>query len=127
VPVFILDGDDGRRERVRRVLEETGVPVSPAKTLAEAGAIPPTPPPVIVLAATLADGATPELLARWSADPAFRDAAVILIGPWPADSARRNGGCHVEALRGQRASDAAARVRALIADRRAQGQDTVGG
>jgi PAS domain S-box-containing protein len=127
VPVFILDGDEARRERVRRVLEETGVPVSPARTLAEASAIPPSPPPVVVLAATLADGATSELLARWSADPAFRDASVILIGPWPADSARRSGGCHVETLRGQRAADAAARVRALIADRRVQGQDTVGG
>ncbi|HEY7142543.1 MAG TPA: ATP-binding protein [Methylomirabilota bacterium] len=127
VPVFVLDGDEGRRERVRRVLEDTGVPVSPARTLAEAVAIPPTPPPVVVLGPTLTDGASAELLARWSADPLFRDASVILAGPWPADSARRDRGCHVEVLRGQRAADAAARVRALIADRRVQGQDAVGG
>ena len=40
VPVFVLDGDDARRERVRRALEETGLAVSPARTLAEAAAIP---------------------------------------------------------------------------------------
>jgi hypothetical protein len=101
--------------------------VSPAKTLAEAVAIPPTPPPIVVLGPTLADGAAASLLARWSADPAFRDAAVILMGAWPADSARQDTGCHVEVLQGQRAADAAARVRALIARRRVQGQDAPGG
>jgi PAS domain S-box-containing protein len=118
VPVFVLDGDEARRDRIRRALEETGLPVSPARTLSEAVAIPPLPPPVIVLGPTLADASTAPLLARWSGDPAFRDAAVVLAGPWPADSARGGPGCHVEVLRGQRAADAAGRVRALIARRR---------
>ena len=118
VPVFVLDGDDARRERLRRTLEETGLPVQPAATLAEAVAIPPTPAPVIVLGPTVADGPSAPLLARWSGDPAFRHAAVILMGAWPDDSAKAGPGCHVERLRGQRAADAAGRVRALIARRR---------
>jgi PAS domain S-box-containing protein len=126
VPMFVLDGDDARRDRVRRTLEETGIPVNPARTLAEAVAIPPTPPPVIVLGPSLPDGPAAPLLARWAGDPAFRDAAVILVGAWPAESAKAGPGCHVEALRGQRAADAAGRVRALIARRRgtkAEAQD----
>jgi PAS domain S-box-containing protein len=124
VPVFVLDGDQARRERLRRTLEETGLPVQPATTLAEALAIPPAPTPVIALGPTLADGAAAPLLARWSGDPAFRDAAVILMGAWPDDSVQAGPGCHVERLRGQRAADAAGRVRALIARRRGARQDT---
>ena len=30
VPVFVLDGDESRRERIRRALEETGLEVNPA-------------------------------------------------------------------------------------------------
>ena len=123
VPVFVLDGDGARRERIRRTLEETGLPVQPAETLAEAAAIPPTPAPVVLLGPTLADGPSAPLLARWSGDPAFRDAAVILLGAWPDDSAKAGPGCHVERLRGQRAADAAGRVRALIARRRGPRQD----
>jgi PAS domain S-box-containing protein len=118
VPLFILDGDDARRERVRRALEETGLDVSPARTLGEAVAIPPVPAPIILLGPRLADGDAAPLLARWSADPAFRDAAVVLMGPWPTDSAQAGPGCHAEILRGQRAADAAGRLRALIAMRR---------
>jgi PAS domain S-box-containing protein len=118
VPLFVLDGDDARRERVRRALEETGLDVSPARTLGEAVAIPPVPAPVILLGPRVADGEATPLLTRWSADPAFRDAAVVLMGPWPAESALAGPGCRVEILRGQRAADAAGRVRALIAKRR---------
>jgi DNA-binding NtrC family response regulator len=118
VPLFVLDGDDARRERVRRALEETGLDVSPARTLSEAVAIPPVPAPVILLGPRLADGEAAPLLTRWSADPAFRDAAVVLMGAWPAESGQAGPGCHVEILRGQRAADAAGRVRALIAKRR---------
>jgi CheY-like chemotaxis protein len=118
VPLFVLDGDDARRDRIRRALEETGLPVSPARTLAEAVAIPPTPPPVIVLGPSVADGGSTPLLARWSGDPAFHAAAVVLVGPWPAESAAVGPGCRVEILRGQRAADAAGRVRRLIAERR---------
>ena len=66
----------------------------------------------------LADGDAAPLVARWSADPAFRDAAVVLIGSWPPEADRAGPGCHVEVLRGQRAADAAGRVRSLIARRR---------
>jgi PAS domain S-box-containing protein len=118
VPVFVLDGDDARRKRVQRALEETGLAASPVRTLAEADAIPATPAPVIVLAATLADGPAAPLLARWRGDPAFRDAQVVLVGPWPPESAAAGPGCHVEILRGQRAADAVGRVRALLARRR---------
>jgi PAS domain S-box-containing protein len=118
VPLYVLDGDDARRDRVQRTLEETGLPVNPARTLAEAVAIPPTPPPVIVLGPSLPDGPAAPLLVRWSDDPAFREAAVILVGPWPAESAKAGPGCRAEVLRGQRAADAAARVRTLIARRR---------
>jgi CheY-like chemotaxis protein len=124
VPLFVLDGDGARRERLRRTLEETGLPVQPAATLAEAVAIPPTPAPIVVLGPTVADGPSAPLLARWSGDPAFRDAAVILMGTWPDDSAKAGPGCHVERLGGQRAADAAGRVRALIARRRQTGPDT---
>jgi hypothetical protein len=124
VPVFVLDGDGARRERLCRRLEETGLPVQPAATLADAAAIPPTPAPVIVLGPTLADGPSASLVARWIGDPAFRDAAVILMGAWPDDSVAVGPGCHVERLRGQRAADAAGRVRALIARRRGARQDT---
>jgi PAS domain S-box-containing protein len=127
VPLFILDGDDTRRERVRLALEETGLDVSPARTLADAVAIRPTPPPVIVLGPRLADGDSGPLLARWSADPTFRDAAVILVGAWPTASARGGTGCYVEILRGQRAADAAGRVRALIAERRGVPRGSAGG
>ena len=123
VPVFVLDGDGPRRERIRRALEDTGLPVSPGNTLADALAIPPAPAPIIVLGPTLPDGPAAPLLARWSGDPAFRDAAVILAGPWPPQSARAGPGCRVEMLRGQRAADAAGRVRALIAQRQASRQD----
>jgi PAS domain S-box-containing protein len=118
VPLFVLDGDDARRDRVRQALEETGLDVNPARTLADAVAIPPAPSPIIVLGPRLADGESAPLLARWRADPAFRDAAVILVGPWPAESTRAGPGCDVEILRGQRAGDAAGRVRTLIAKRR---------
>ena len=118
VPLYLLDGDDARRERVRRALEETGLEVNPARTLAEAVAIPPVPAPVILLGATLPDGAAAPLLARWRGDAAFRGTAVVLIGAWPADSAVAGPGCHVETLRGQRASDAVGRVRALLARHR---------
>jgi PAS domain S-box-containing protein len=124
VPLFVLDGDGARRERLRRTLEETGLPVQPAATLAEAVAIPPTPAPIVVLGPTVADGPSAPLLARWSGDPAFRDAAVILMGTWPDDSAKAGPGCHVERLGGQRAADAAGRVRALIARRGQTGPDT---
>lgn len=123
VPVFVLDGDDARRDRVRQALEETGLDVNPARTLADAVAIPPVPPPVIVLGPRLADGESAPLLARWRADPAFRDAAVVLVGPWPTESTEAGPGCHVEILRGQRAGDAAGRVRTLIAKRRGAKQD----
>jgi PAS domain S-box-containing protein len=117
-PLFIVDGDDGRRERVRQLLEDTGLDVGSARTLDEAAAISPAPPPIVLLGPHLADGDAAPLLARWSADPAFRDATVVLMGPWPTGSARAGPGCHIEILRGQRASDAAGRVRALIAERR---------
>jgi PAS domain S-box-containing protein len=123
VPVFVLDGDDARPDRVRRALEETGLDVNPARTLVDAVAIPPAPPPVIVLGPRLADGESAPLLARWSADPAFRDAAVVLMGPWPTERAQAGPGCHVEILRGQRAGDAAGRVRTLIAKRRGATRD----
>jgi PAS domain S-box-containing protein len=117
VPLYLVDGDDARRERVRLALEETGLEVHPARTLVEAVAIPPTPPPVIVLGPRVADGDSSPLLARWRADPAFHDAAVVLMGPWPAQGTEAGPGCQVEILRGQRAADAAGRVRALIARR----------
>ena len=118
VPLFVLDGDDARRDRIRGVLEQTGLDVSAARTLAEALAIPPTPPPIIVVGPRLADGDAAPLVARWSADPAFRDGAVVLIGSWPPEADQAGPGCHVEVLRGQRAADAAGRVRSLIARRR---------
>jgi PAS domain S-box-containing protein len=118
VPLFVLDGDDARRDRIRGVLEQTGLDVSAARTLAEALAIPPTPPPIIVVGPRLADGDAAPLVARWSADPAFRDGAVVLIGAWPPEAGQAGPGCHVEVLRGQRAADAAGRVRSLIARRR---------
>jgi PAS domain S-box-containing protein len=118
VPLFVLDGDDARRDRVRRALEETGLDVNPPRTLAEAMAIPPAPPPVIVLGPRLADGESAPLLARWSSDPAFHDASVVLVGAWPTERTRAGPGCHVEIVRGQRAADVAGRVRALIAKRR---------
>jgi hypothetical protein len=103
---------------VRQLLEDTGLDVGSARTLDEAAAISPAPPPIVLLGPHLADGDAAPLLARWSADPAFRDATVVLMGPWPTGSARAGPGCHIEILRGQRASDAAGRVRALIAERR---------
>ncbi len=118
VPLYVLDGDDARRERIRTVLEETGLDVSPGTTLAEAVAIPAAPPPVIVLGPRLPDGDAASLVSRWSADPAFREAAVLLVGPWRPEVAQAGPGCHVEILRGQRAADAAGRVRTLIARRR---------
>jgi PAS domain S-box-containing protein len=118
VPVYILDGDDARRERIRAVLEETGLDVSPGATLAHAVAIPSTPPPVIVLGPRLSDGDAAPLIPRWGADPAFQEAALLLVGPWPPDAAQAGPGCYIEILRGQRAADAAGRVRTLIARRR---------
>ena len=118
VPLYILDGDASRRERIRTVLEETGLDVNPGTTLAEAMAIPATPPPIIVLGPRLTDGDAAPLAVRWGADPAFRDAAVLLVGAWPPEAAQAGPGCHVEILRGQRAADAAGRIRTLIARRR---------
>jgi signal transduction histidine kinase/CheY-like chemotaxis protein len=118
VPVFILDGDDARRERIRSALEETGVPVSPGRTVGDAASIVPAPPPIILLGSRLADGESMPLLARWRADAAFRDATVVLLGHWPEGPAPDAPGCRAERLRGQRAADAVGRVRALIAARR---------
>jgi CheY-like chemotaxis protein len=118
VPLYLLDGDDARRERVRRALEETGLDVNPARTRAEAIAIPAIPAPVVVLGPSLPDGPAAPLLAHWCGDPAFRDATVVLIGAWPEDSLEAGAGCRVEALHGQRAADAVGRVRAVLAGRR---------
>jgi PAS domain S-box-containing protein len=122
VPVFVVDGDDARRDRIRRALEETGLPVTLAGTLGEGVAIPATPAPVIILGPSVADGGSGSLLARWCGDPAFHEARVVLVGPWPAESAVVGPGCRVEILRGQRAADAAGRVRKLIAERRGRKQ-----
>jgi CheY-like chemotaxis protein len=119
IPLFVLDGDEARGQRIRTVLEETGLEVGAARTLADAVAIPATPAPIIVLGPKLADGDAAPLVARWSADPAFRGAAVLLVGTWLDGGFQAGPGCHVELLRGQRASDAAGRVRMLIARRRA--------
>jgi CheY-like chemotaxis protein len=128
IPLFVLDGDDARAQRIRTVLEETGLQVGPARTRADAMAIPPTPAPIIVLGPRLADGDAAPLVARWSGDPAFRDAAVLLVGPWPPAAVQAGTlGCHVEILRGQRASDAAGRVRTLIARRRTEAPGTADG
>lgn len=118
IPLFVLDDDELRGNRIRLVLEETGLDVGPARTLADALAIPATPAPIVVLGPRLADGDAATLVARWSADPAFRNAAVLLVGPWPPEAVSTGPGCHVEHLRGQRATDAAGRVRSLIAERR---------
>ena len=120
VPLFILDGDDARRERMQRALEDTGLDVTTVRTLSEAMAIAPAPAPIILLGPHLTDGDAAPLLARWSVDPAFLDATVVLVGPWPPERAPAppGPGCHVEVLRGQRAADAAGRVRTLIAKRR---------
>ena len=126
-PVYVLDGDDARRERVRRALEDTGLEVGPARTLAEAIAIPATPGPVIVLGTSLPDGPAAPLLARWCGDPAFRGAAVVLMGPWPSDAPRGGPGCRVEVLRGQRASDAVGRVRTLLAGQRSAAPEATDG
>jgi PAS domain S-box-containing protein len=127
VPIYLLDGDDARRERVRRALEDTGLDVNPARTLAEAVGIPASPAPVILLGPTLPDGPAPPLLARWHGDPAFADATVVLLGAWPAESAAAGPGCRVETLRGQRASDAVGRVRTLLVRRRAAPEGAAGG
>jgi hypothetical protein len=124
VPLYLLDGDDARRERVRRALEETGLEVNPASTLAEAVAIPARPASVILLGAALPDGPATPLLARWRGDAAFRGTNVVLIGAWPAGSAVAGPGCHVETLRGQRASDAVGRVRVLLARHRGASEGT---
>ena len=118
VPLFLVEGDDARRDRVQRLLEETGLEIDAMQSLAEAVGIPSAPPPIILLGTRLVDGDAGPLLARWSADPAFHGATVILMGAWHPESVRVGPGCHVEILRGQRAGDAAGRVRALIAKRR---------
>jgi PAS domain S-box-containing protein len=118
VPLFVVEGDDGRRDRVQRLLEETGLEISAMRSLAEAVGIPPAPPPIILLGTRLVDGDAGPLLARWSADPEFHGATAVLMGAWHPESVRVGPGCHVEILRGQRAGDAAGRVRALIAKRR---------
>jgi len=118
VPVYIVDGDDGRRERFRAALEETGVTVSAVRTLADATAIPRLPPPIILLGPRLAEGDSTPLLGRWGTDSAFHDATVVLLGQWPPECLQDGVGCHTELLRGQRATDAVGRVRALIAARR---------
>jgi len=127
VPLFVVDGDDGRRQRVRQLLEETGLDVRAVRTLAEAVGIAPAPPPIILLGTHLSDGDPVPLLARWGADPAFREATVVLMGGWHGESARGGPGCRVEILRGQRAGDAAGRVRALIAERRGPRRSGQGG
>jgi signal transduction histidine kinase/CheY-like chemotaxis protein len=127
IPLFVLDADEARRGRIRTVLEETGLDVGPARTLADAMAIPAAPAPIVVLGPRLPDGDAAPLLARWTADPAFREAAVLLVGPWPPETGRTGAGCRVEVLRGQRASDAAGRIRTLIARRRGAAGDRAGG
>jgi PAS domain S-box-containing protein len=127
IPLFVLDADEARRDRIRTVLEETGLDVGPARTLADAMAIPAAPAPIVVLGPRLADGDAAPLLARWTADPAFREAAVLLVGAWPPETGRTGPGCRVEVLRGQRASDAAGWIRTLIARRRGAAGDRAGG
>jgi PAS domain S-box-containing protein len=118
VPVFVADGDDARRERLRQALEGTGVVPGLARTLAEARAIPRTPPPIVLLGAALADGPSSALLAEWRADPGCQEADVILVGPW-TEVPPPGPGCRVDALQGQRAADAAAQVHAVLGRRRA--------
>jgi CheY-like chemotaxis protein/anti-sigma regulatory factor (Ser/Thr protein kinase) len=117
-PVYVVDGDEARGERVHRALEETGIPATLIRSLGEGRAIPSAPPPVVVLAPRLTGGAAAPLLAAWTEDPAFRDADVVLLGTWPAESIPTGPGCRPEMLQGQRAADAAARVHALVAKRR---------
>ena len=123
----MLDGDEARGHRIRTVLEETGLEVGAARTLADAVAIPATPAPIIVLGPRLADGAATPLVARWSAEPAFRDAAVLLVGPRPSAAVQAGPGNHVELIRGQRAADASGRARMLIARRRAAARGPASG
>jgi len=126
VPVYVVDGDEARGERVHRMLEETGVPATLLRRRTEAEAIPSAPPPVIVLAPELSDGPAAPVAAQWITDPAYREADLILLGRWPAEAAADGGGCRVETLRGQRAADAAAGVRAALARRPPTGASGVG-
>ena len=80
VPVYVVDGDEARGERVHRMLEETGVPATLLRRRAEALAIPAIPAAPVVLAAELADGPAGPVAAAWVADPAYRDADLILFG-----------------------------------------------
>ena len=69
---------------------------------------------MILLGATLPDGPRRPSLARWRGDAAFRGATVVLSALAAGQHGGGGPGCHVEILRGQRASDAVGRMRAQL-------------
>jgi hypothetical protein len=116
VPLFVLDGDDARRERVRRALEETGLDVSPARTWAIGD---PPPAPVISVSRPWMDKAHSHAMELIR----VRDGGGLDTCGESALAGRAGS----EILRGQRAADAAGRVRALIAARRGPKRDRADG
>jgi CheY-like chemotaxis protein len=120
-PVWVIDADPGREERLARELGAGAFAVYGARTLAEVQTIRLTAPAVILLGPILPDGTTEGLLRAWRHDPAFRDTVVVLAGEWPVEAERpaESQGCRVERSRGRRSADLADQVRAIVAAREA--------
>ena len=119
VPLFVLDGDDARRERIRTSPRGDGARREPRPDAGRGGGDPPD------AAADHRARPAPRRRGRRPAGrPMERRPGVPRRRRWSwwargrPRPPRPGPGCHVEILRGQRAADAAGRVRALIARRR---------
>ncbi len=124
--LFVVDPDPALGERLVRELHGAASLVGQAGSLAEARAIRPSGPAVILLNRKLPDGDAGELVRAWRRDPAFRDAAILLIGEWPPDAATPDEGTllRVQSADGARVSEAelAGQVRSVI-ERSRRGRD----
>jgi PAS domain S-box-containing protein len=117
-PLFVVDPDPAVGERLARELRGVASLVGQAGSLAEARALRPIAPAVILLSRQLPDGDAGELVRAWRRDPAFRDAAILLIGEWPRDAETPDEGTllRVQSADGAHVSEAdlAGQVRSVI-------------
>lgn len=117
-PLFVVDPDPALGDRLARELRGAVSVVGQARSLAEARAIRPAGPAVILLSRQLPDGDAGELVRAWRRDPAYRDATVLLAGEWPPDAETPDEETflRVRCADGARVSEAelAARVRSVI-------------
>jgi CheY-like chemotaxis protein len=116
--VFVVDAEPALAERLEDDLSGLRCAVRPVRDIAEARAIRPMTPAVVLLPKDAFGGSGEELLRAWRTDSSFRDSVVILIGDWLPAVASSDGTAstlQVAPACGRRVSDIAGQVRTIVA------------